>query len=283
MPKVTKAKSDRVRDYVFTVHNWTQSDLDQLAEVAKKCTYMIYGKEICPKTGGPHLQGYLYLKYQTVSKTVKKLLSPNWTEAAEGTAEQNRVYCSKDGDYTVYGVQPKKGRRTDLESFVDTCISAPEKLHRRELIENFPKVLARYPMFVDLVQREYHAPTSLDKLDNLWIHGPPGTGKTFYAMSLGPHYMKGANKWFCGYGGQPNIIIEEVGPEDARQLKWGLKVWGDKHPFTAQTKGSSMFIRPARLLITANYSIAEMGYDQVTTDALLRRYTEVPMFTKYIE
>ena len=81
------------------------------------------------------------------------------------------------------------------------------------------------------------------------------------------------NKWFCGYIQQDNVIVEDIGPEQGKFLQHFLKIWADHSPFTAQTKGSSMLIRPRRIIVTSNYSIEDMGYDHVTEKAILRRFS----------
>ena len=47
----------------FTINNYTQADLDQLQAVPDSSPYaIVYGKEVAPTTGTPHLQGVLYTK-----------------------------------------------------------------------------------------------------------------------------------------------------------------------------------------------------------------------------
>lgn len=57
---------------VFTLLNWTQAELDHLKSLDVK--WMIIGKETCPKTGTPHLQGALILHKQMTFSALKTFL-----------------------------------------------------------------------------------------------------------------------------------------------------------------------------------------------------------------
>ncbi len=269
MPKVNKTR--KTRAHVFTWNNWTEASIAHLAKVAEKAVYLVYGKEVGEK-GTPHLQGYIYYKSPKLSRVVHKKLGCCWTEPARGTSQQNTEYCTKDGDYKIFGKEPAQGERTDLSAFVETVKESDEKLGEEVLLCDHFALVARYPQFVDRVMRHYHPPESLDGLDNLWYYGPPGTGKTTAACALDEYYIKAPNKWFCGYADEPNVIVEDIEPKHAFSISWFLKIWGDIRPFTAQVKGSSMFIRPKRIIVTSNYSPAEMGWDEVTKKAIERRF-----------
>ena len=64
--------------------------------------YLIYGREVGDE-GTPHLQGYVQLKKITRLTGMKKLHPTAHWEVAKGTEEQNRTYCSKEGDFQEFG------------------------------------------------------------------------------------------------------------------------------------------------------------------------------------
>lgn len=76
-------------------------------------------------------------------------------EIAKGTPEQSRVYCSKEEgrleDTVEFGEMLGKGKRTDLEAFVQDMKEKP--LSDAELLEKHPNVLAKYPRFVSTTRR----------------------------------------------------------------------------------------------------------------------------------
>jgi len=59
--------------------------------------YAIFGRETCPKTGKPHLQGFVSLHKEKLLTGIKKLFPDGFAhlEIAKGTCKQNKDYCSK--------------------------------------------------------------------------------------------------------------------------------------------------------------------------------------------
>ena len=92
----------RSRAWVFTWNNYDEDNVKSLKDITDKVKYLIFGKEIAPKTGTPHLQGYIVWKQQkTMSACVKALGSKAiHVEIAKGTSAQNKTYSSKEGDVT---------------------------------------------------------------------------------------------------------------------------------------------------------------------------------------
>lgn len=77
--------------------------------------------------GTPHIQGYVRFKRTRDMASAKRLLCERaHVEPARGSEEQNRVYCTKEGDDAEHGEQGvydaqagKQGRRTDLETVAE--------------------------------------------------------------------------------------------------------------------------------------------------------------------
>lgn len=64
----------RYTRFVFTLNNWTQVEYDYLTtEFTTFAKWMMIGREKCPKTGTPHLQGAVVLKKQTARSTIAKM------------------------------------------------------------------------------------------------------------------------------------------------------------------------------------------------------------------
>lgn len=159
----------RSRAFCFTLNNPNAGDRLLLLSFAQTCVYYVAGNEHSPTTNTPHLQGYFYLKNGKTIAAVKKMpaFARAHVEAARGTPKEASDYCKKDGDFVEHGELPSQGKRTDLESFVSRVEEAP--LSRRELIKEFPAILAKYPAFVDLVTDEFAArPVAPDILLKDW-------------------------------------------------------------------------------------------------------------------
>jgi len=94
-----------VRDYCFTLNNYTPEEEAKLD--AMKCQYMIYGHEIAPTTGTPHLQGYVYFKEARTMTAILKEVPRLSLRECRGDDASNIVYCSKDAtDVKERGVRP---------------------------------------------------------------------------------------------------------------------------------------------------------------------------------
>ncbi len=109
----------RSRRWTWTLNNYSEEQLAalQLTAVVPPMTYLCFGKEMS-STNTPHLQGYTEFKTLKTMKGVKKALGMNTVhlDVSKGTAEQNRTYCSKDGDFFEIGEMSKgRGARTDLD------------------------------------------------------------------------------------------------------------------------------------------------------------------------
>jgi len=97
-----KKQPSRKTFYCFTLHNFEkiyEEVIRQLQSISKKG---IVGKEFCPTSGRPHLQGFIALKKPMRITELKIPGNPHF-EACLGNEEQNLKYCSKEGDFIKWG------------------------------------------------------------------------------------------------------------------------------------------------------------------------------------
>lgn len=112
----------------------------------------------------------------------------------------------------------------------------------------------------------------LDSVCGTWIFGLSGCGKTRAVLAAYPGaYIKPRNNWWDGYNNEPVVLIDDVDIFD-KALGGKLKHWADFCPFIGESKGSSMRIRPQKVIVTSQYKIEQIWEDQETRDALNRRF-----------
>jgi hypothetical protein len=269
----------RTRNFTFTLNNYLAAEVITLKELDYK--YLVFGREV-GESGTPHLQGYIVFRSaKTLSAAIKTLPSRCHVEVAKGNSLQNFKYCTKDGDFEEFGERPKtRGEKGDLEKerWVDAFNAAKEGR-----FDDIPcDIRMRHYRTIKLIRRD-HQPQleSLDDVCGIWIYGPPGTGKSHWARENYPNaYIKAQNKWFDGYDPDVHdaVILDDL---DNGCLGHYLKIWTDKYPFNAETKGGTVFIRPTKVIVTSNFKIEELHEKEQIVSALKRRFEVKEFLIKY--
>lgn len=141
------------RHWGFVVNNWTEDDecmLIRFQQDGEAC-YLVYGYERAPSTGTPHLQGYIsFAPGKRRFHWIRKRMNGrgHWWVAFR-SAEENRAYAMKDGDFREFGRMPKtstKGKRNDIEAFKDAVKSGVHNM--RQLREEHSNICAKFPGYV---------------------------------------------------------------------------------------------------------------------------------------
>lgn len=156
--------------------------------------------------------------------------------------------------------------------------------------EEIPKdILIRHYSSLKRIYVDNCEPEFRENMSVKVFYGPTGTGKTRRAwdeaMALGDRpYIKNPNtKWWDGYRGQKNVIIDEFsGRIDISYLL----TWLDRYPVISEVKGYSLPMTAINFWITSNMHPNEWYADAIPAhkDALLRRIHQmVLMETHYVE
>lgn len=275
MSHPTNSNTTQGRYWCFTINNYDDTVEPRLRELAtdENTQYLVFGRELGAHCGTPHLQGYIELKKKWRGSTLKAALGGTaHIEARKAKAYQAAEYCKKDGDYEQFGEEP-------------AMLSKDAKVRWRNVLSKCQEgdwaYMAQEEPYLWLMQEKklrshYKCPNQVDELDNEWIYGPTGTGKSRDARSRYPDaYIKDASShWWDGYNGEEVVIIEDL---DKYHVKQGyyLKIWADHYSFPAQIKGGQMMIRPRKIIVTSNYHPRDIWQDDTTVGPLERRFTLV--------
>lgn len=248
--------------------------------------YYVGAIETCPKTGKLHVQFYVFLKQKkTLKGAVSLFHAIGWQgvhlDACRGTHEECITYIKgpydKDGkvkpartDYNEYGPVPSDSRKGDKWQQTLQLAQAGRfgEIDPSIQITQFRNL--RY-VFSDQNRAE-----DRDHPTGVWIYGQAGAGKSTMARNFGPYFDKDCNKWWCGYRNEPVVIIDDLGPTEARGMDRFLKIWGDRFAFTPEIKGHHLGkIRPEYIIVTSQYKIEDLFPDPETQAALFRRYERI--------
>ena len=134
-------------------------------------------------------------KRLTALKKVKCMEGAHW-EVARGTPEENRTYCSKEGDWFEFGELPgAKGKRNDMKR-IHQMIWKEGKSVKDVAAEPGSHQGLRYAQTLAQLRdppRRSGPPTVV------WCHGPTGSGNSRWAHhGHEGAYLAPGTKWFDG-------------------------------------------------------------------------------------
>lgn len=279
----------------FTINNWTQEDIDTL-KGSEYLRYYVYGEEIAPTTGTPHLQGYLQTSKRVTQKYLKSIL-PRAKLIKSIAKNQVRAanYCKK-GDQTHeeweesheahprYGLNakvtewgqmgPGQGARTDMDKL-------KTRVDKGEPVNLIIKDCDNYQQarFVELLVKYREPSMEYVEKEVYWFWGPTGLGKTRAAYDMAKEremtfWISGkTSQWFQGYWGQEFALIDEL-----RAKNWpyeDLLMLTDGYERRFQQKGTDTIWKPKVVIITAPSPPEEVYRGQIDhwdhIDQLMRR------------
>ncbi len=272
------------RLWCFTWNNYTDSDVESVKNW--KCTWLLFGKEVAPTTGTPHLQGVVYWPNARVIGGLKKLgAAIHWT-ACNGTADQNAVYCSKDAtDVFEKGTRPAQGERTDLNAIKDRIVEG----------ERVDDIIMENPMMGHMYGRTFDRIEDInmrklfrtEQTTGIWLWGPTGVGKSHSAFenySPATHYVwPNDGKWWDSYRQQDTVIFNDFRGELPYAIMLQLI---DKWPMTVPRRNREpMPFISKHVIITSSLPPQDIYRNRDAEDSLaqlLRRIVVISMPEKFL-
>lgn len=264
----------RAYSWCFTINNYTETDTNSLVQWMDTKTppkYLLYAPEIS-ETGTPHYQGYVMFKNaRTMSAVAKYLKRANLSEA-KGNAQHNLSYIKgpyDDGkgktkplntDCVEQGEIPQQGKRTDIN---EVCALVQGGANMREII---PQATSYQSIRMAEISLKYFEKPRETCTKLYWFHGPTGTGKTSSAYELceDPYICMGTSKWWEGYDGQDDVIIDDY-RRDFCKFHELLRLF-DYLPLRVECKGGSRQFRAKRVFITTPYDIDQTWEGRTAED-----------------
>lgn len=245
----------RSRAWCFTYNN--HRDINEPREWFNQNSFVrwiIWQFEVGEKKQTPHLQGYLCCSKKVSLKYLKKHVHPTANfKKRWGTHKQAKEYCCKkdetyrDGPWTV-GEEPNQGARTDLSEIAEEIENG---ISLAELWRDHATTLYRYHSGIlkhfNHCSRQRDWPTKC-----MVIWGAPGVGKSWLAKQMYPPGKKSYwclphSKWWTGYRGQANIVIDNY----TGWFKWAyLMRLIDEYPMEVEIKGGSVPFLARNIVIT---------------------------------
>lgn len=237
--------------------------------------YIGVGKEICPETKTPHLQGFVRFSNAKSMSAVSKIegFKRAHLDRQRGTFKENLKYCSKGGRYFSAGEeQPSRGKRVDLEKLVELSKTS---LPWHEIVEIEPAYMRLDRCFKTL--KESYLQASRAKFRPVDVHvlyGATGTGKTRFVMELNRTVYKHdcnskGSEWFDGYNDQEVLLLDDFYGGIKHSLLLNLL---DGYQLRLPVKSSHTYSNWKTVYITSNEhpkTWYRMGGDEI--DPPLRR------------
>jgi hypothetical protein len=157
----------------ITINNYTDEHIDALNGI--DCKYIVYGREVAPTTGTPHLHAFIIFHNARSLVSVSTELGGSLDiQRAQGTSQEARAYCKKDGNFIERGDTPTGGERNRsdvhkavawVKQFVADNGRAPTE---REIAVEQPVAFMRYPRMLLLGEKIAPPPVLVEGNPRTW-------------------------------------------------------------------------------------------------------------------
>lgn len=276
-----------------------QSHFEALFEDGK-VTYVVAGLEQAPTTQKWHVQGYVELPPRAKRRLgpVTRMFAvagfqPPHVEPARKSGDDNRAYCLKVDSGPKPPAWFEFGKIRDIRPVGVRNKALWDDTRMKAEAGQFAGIHSQhYVSFFPNIQKIHfsapHALQDLQALNNTWIVGKPGVGKSRGARLIGelkcpvlngvrqlPYFKPANNKWWDSYQQEKVVIMDDM-ELDAKYMGHELKLVSDMYRARVEIKGASTMIRPDMIIVTSNYTPDEIwSQDNLCAEAVKRRFRVV--------
>lgn len=265
------------RYWIATLH--THAAPDWQPAVNEDIVWMKGQREIGTETEREHWQFVFNTAKQMTLNQVKTHFPPAaHLELTRSNAAED--YCGKE-ETRVAGSNFEIGRRK-MNLARNTDWDAVLQDAKRGKFDDIPaNVYVRYRTNLRSIYAENCDPPERTGVEVRVYWGSTGTGKTHRAVEEAkatgkPLYWKSSrNKWWDGYKGQENVLIDEFSGNSIDIDH--LKRWFDNYPCQVEVKGGVTNLHATKFWVTSNVN-PDDWFPTVATahcNALRRRLTEI--------
>lgn len=108
------------KNWVFTLNNYTDEDVDRLKNSGAPLVYAVIGREV-GESNTPHLQGMCCFSIRKRFAFVKGFIGANAHIEICRNVNHSETYCKKEGNFFIVGAKPvsNQGQRSDMDAFKD--------------------------------------------------------------------------------------------------------------------------------------------------------------------
>lgn len=251
--------------WTLDVHD-TQKDLGTFLEEVShnaKVEYILAGEEIGPANGRRHFQGMVSVRSRMRMRTVKDLFCDDRVHIGDenGKPIRNLIaaieYCKKDGNWVEFGTVPNIAESAPISKRWERARELCKEGKVLSIFDENPEFI-RYQDHLYKYAAKLSRPQPRNVLENYWIYGPTGSGKSLYVREREGDLLYVVNDlsrfMWQDYDVSKHqaVLFDDMRLEDIKGHCKLMKNILDHYPFSAEMKGSSHgFIRPLRVYVTS--------------------------------
>lgn len=266
--------AQRSRGWCFTINNYTDEHIKTVRELDAE--YIVFGREIAPTTGTPHLQCFAYFKSQRTFQSMKKHSQKEHTLKKQTEPRtQSRILHER--------TQRRRNRHMPHARQTHRLRNHKKMVKEGATIREIAEVATSYQTikFAQTLLSIAPNATLRTNIHVRWYWGATATGKTRAAFeeatAISEPWISSRNlRWWDGYTGQKCVIIDDM-RGDFCTFHEMLRIL-DIYPLRLEIKGGSVAAAYTNVWITSAYPPDKIWQSIEDKEQLLRRIHEIKEF-----